>query len=349
MAQLPLPWRCRSVHFRFDDWVQEGEPMLRRQFLGATAAVLASSLAHGQAPRTARVAWTSVEPANPNSPFLAFFRKAMHDAGWTEGRNLALDQWWGGGSVEGLKKRIPDLAASRPDVIVGAGGPATRVLVDAQVTPPIVFAVSADVVLGKFVHSWAKPGVNRTGISFFSLELIPKRVQLIRELMPNATRLAIIGWPPHAGELLELEAAAKAADTLGFQHRYFGANNATELEAAFKGVKQWNGEVILAFAGALTSHSDRFAAFSLSEKIPTVSSWAVFAEKGNLVAFGPVLEECYARLAYFVDRIFKGAKPVDMPVELPTKVELVVNRGTAKALGIAIPQAVLIRADRFID
>lgn len=323
--------------------------MLRRRFLGSAAAVLASSMVHGQAARNARVAWTSVEPANPSSPFLAFFRNAMRAAGWSEGRNLILDQWWGGGSTDGLKKRIPELVGSRPDVIVGAGGPATRVLIDSQVTPPIVFAVSADVVLGKFVESWARPGVNRTGMSFFSLELIPKRVGLIRELMPNAKRLAIIGWPPHAGELLELEAAAKAADKFGFQHRYFGANNAAELAAAFEDVKRWKGEAILAFAGALTSHSDRFAAFSVREKIPAFSSWAVFAEKGNLVAFGPVLEECYARLAYFADRILKGAKPADLPVELPTKVELVINRQAAKVLGITLPQAVLIRADRFID
>jgi putative ABC transport system substrate-binding protein len=136
--------------------------MDRRQFLGTATASLASSLVLGQAPRTARVAWTAVEAANPNSPFLAFFRNAMRTAGWTEGRNLTLDQWWGGGSMQDLKKRVPDIVASRPDLIVSAGGPATRALIDAGVQLPVVFTASADPVIGKIVDNWARPGVNRT-------------------------------------------------------------------------------------------------------------------------------------------------------------------------------------------
>ena len=320
----------------------------RRQFLATAAALLAVAPNVLAQPRRARVAWTAVEAPNPGSPFLHRFRAAMKDAGWIEGDNLALDAWWGGGSTDGLAQRVPEIVASRPDVVLGAGGPATRVLINAGVKQPVVFTSSADAVIGKIVENWARPGVNRTGISFFALELIPKRVELMRELVPHLKRLAIIGWPPHAGEMLEREAAEKSAERLGLQHRYFGANNQDELERVLREVAGWRPEAALVFAGLLTSYSPRFSEFSRQARIPMASSWAIFAEQGNVMAYGPVLEECYARLAYFVDRILKGAKASELPVERPTKFELVINAQAAKAIGLAIPQSLLLRADRVI-
>ena len=322
--------------------------MHRRQFFAAAAALTCAARASAQ-PRVARVAWTAVEAPNPGSPFLRSFRGAMKNAGWSEGVNVSIDTWWGGGSTEGVRKRIPEIIASRPDVIVGAGGPTTRVLIDARVDLPVVFTSSADVVVGKIVENWARPGVNRTGISFFALELIPKRLELLRELVPGLKRLAIVGWPPHAGELLELEAAANAAERLGLQHRYFGANNQPELEKVLPEVAGWKPEAAIVFAGLLTSYSDRFARFSRQSRIPVVSSWAIFADQGNVLTYGPVLEECYSRLAYFVDRILKGAKAAELPVERPTKFELVINLKAAQAIGLAVPQSLLLRADRVIS
>jgi putative ABC transport system substrate-binding protein len=321
--------------------------MQRRQFFAAVAALAAAPDMLAQ-PRRARVAWTAVEASNPGSPFLRRFRIALKDAGWIEGDNLTLDTWWGGGSTDGLAKRVPDLVASRPDVVLGAGGPATRVLISAGVPQPIVFTSSADAVVGKIVESWARPGVNRTGISFFSLELIPKRLELMRELVPGLKRLAIVGWPPHAGELLERDAAEKAADRLGIQHRYFGANNQAELEKMLPEVSGWKADAALVFAGLLTSYASRFAEFSRQARIPVASSWAIFAEQGNVMTYGPVLEECYARLAYFVDRILKGAKASELPAERPTKFELVINLQAAKAIGLTVAQPLLLRADRVI-
>src|SRR5688572_7929169 len=187
-----------------------------------------------QTGRTARVAWASVDRADPESPFFLAFRDAMRNLGWAEGRNLVVDTWWGGGSVDGLKKFVPEMLAKRPDVIVSAGGPATRAMIDTNVQLPVAFTSSADVVIAKIVESWAKPGGNRTGISFFSLELIPKRIELMKDAIPGMKRVAIIGWPPHAGELLELEAAANAAAKLGLEQRYWGVDTAPELDAAFK-------------------------------------------------------------------------------------------------------------------
>ena len=315
----------------------------------AALSTLAATPVRAQLGRSARVAWTSVDRAHPDSPFLASFRRAMRDAGWVEGRNAAIDTFWGGGSVDGLKKIVPEILASKPDVVVAAGGPATRAMIDTNMPLPVVFTSSADPVIGKIVNGWAQPGVNRTGISFFALDLIPKRLELMKELVPGTKRVAIVGWPPHAGELLELEAAKAAAEKLGLEHRYWGVTTALELDAALEAIKQWNAGAILVFAGAVSvSYAERFAAFAARNRVPAFSSWAEFAEKGNLMAYGPVLEECYGRLATFVDRILKGAKPADLPVERPTKFQLVVNLKAAKEIGIAIPQTIMLRADRVI-
>lgn len=315
----------------------------------AAAALSGVRVAMAQSGRAVRIAWVSSDVANPESPFLLSFRAGMRSFGWVDGQNAAIETWWGGGSPQRLKEFIPDVVATRPNLIVAAGGSALRPLIDANVGPPIVFALSADAVLGKAVNGWARPGVNRTGISLFSLELVPKRLELIKDLIPGIKRVAIVGWPPHGGELLEIEAAAAAAQRLGLQHRYFGANTGQELDAAFDVIDQWKPEAILAFAGGLASaHADRFAAFSVRRRIPVVSAWAVFAEAGNLLTYGPVLEEVYARLASFADRILKGANAAELPVERPTKFELVINMKVAKAIGIQVPQSVLVRADRVI-
>lgn len=306
--------------------------------------------ARAQQLRKGRVAWVSIERANPESPFLLSFREGLRAHGWIEGQNVTLDTWWADNSRERLQALIPEIARSRPDVLVVASGLAVRPMIDANLPPPIVFVVSADVVLSKVVDSWVRPGVNRTGISLFSLELVGKRLQLMKELLPRLRRLAMVGWPPHAGELLELDAARKAADRLDLHHRYLGVNSAEELEAAFKEIVNWKADAVLVFWGAIAAaHAERFAEFGTRQLIPATSAWATFAERGNLMSYGPSLKETYTRLASFVDRLLKGGKAAEMPVELPTQFEFVINLKTAKVLGIDLPRAVLARADRLIE
>ena len=162
-------------------------------------------------------------------------------------------------------------------------------------------------------------------------------------------RMALVGWPPHAGELLELEAATKAVEERGLQHRYWGAHTLAELDAVLDAVVQWKADAVLVFAGGLASlNGRRFAAFAADQRIPAFSSWSSFADEGNLMTYGPVIGECYARLASFADRIMRGAKPETIPVERPTKFELVINVKAAKAIGIAVPRSILLSADRTI-
>jgi putative tryptophan/tyrosine transport system substrate-binding protein len=310
----------------------------------------ATVLARAQSTRAARIAWVSINRADPDSPFLVSFRSGMRSLGWVEGRNVVLDTWWAGGSIERLRALIPEIVASQPDVIVAAGGQAARSLIDARTSIPFVFAISADAVIGRVVDSWARPGGNRTGISLFSLELTPKRLALMKEAIPGMKCVAMVGWPQHSGEALELEAARTAAERSGLLHHYFGVSTVAELDAALEAIALWKADAILVFAGGVASeNASRVAAFATRKRIPAVSAWAVFAEEGNLMTYGPVLKDSYERLATFVDRILKGADPANMPVERPTKFELVINVKAAKALGVDIPRPVLLRADRVIE
>ena len=314
-------------------------------------APFASALpARAQTPRNARVALVLVEPENPDSPFLAAFRRGMRDAGWVEGRNLTIDTQWGGGVGESLDKAIAGAMAGRPDVLVAGSGLVVRPVINAGVTLPVVFVYSGDPVAGGVVESYARPGVNRTGVSLFSLQLMPKRIEFMKELMPGMKRLAIVGWPRHAGEPAEVDAATRASSQLGLASMYHPIGNDADVDAAYQRAVAFRADAVLAFADGITiGLADRFAANSRRDRIPAVSGWAVFAEKGNLMTYGPVLRESQGRLAVFVDRILKGAKAADLPVEQPTVHELVVNRRVAKELGIAVPPTLLARADRLID
>ena len=223
-------------------------------------------------------------------------------------------------------------------------------MIRAGVKLPIVFVMSADAVEAKVVASFARPGGNRTGMSLFSLDLIGKRLEFLKEAMPQLKRIAIIANPEHSGEPFELKAAQEAAKQIGLSHHYFPMHSESELEQALAAVARGHDEAILAFADGFTvSFAERIAAFSVTQKIPAVSGWALFAQRGNLMSYGPVIDECYRRIAMYVDKIFKGAKPSDLPVELPTKVELVINLKTAKMLGLTIPQSLLLRADEVIQ
>jgi len=326
--------------------------MDRRYAVSITALLSlgATPLLWAQQAKMARVAWLTMERADPEAPFWLGFRKGMRELGWTEGQNVVIDRWAAGGSPERLKQLIPEIVESRPDVIVAATGTAVPALMQANVQQPVVFAQSADPVIGKVVQSWARPGVNRTGISYFSLELTPKRLELMKQLLPRMKRVAIVGWPPHAGELLELDSANVAAESLGLTPRYWGVATAQEADAALIAIEKWRAEAILVFGGAVAAvHAGRFAAYGTTHRIPTVSAWRSFAEAGNLMTYGPVIQEAQVRLASFVDRILKGAKAAEMPVELPTKIELVFNLKTAKEIGIDVPNSLRLRADHLIE
>jgi putative ABC transport system substrate-binding protein len=320
----------------------------RRSFLIATAALAAPRLAAAQ-PQRHRVVWLGMAAKSGGAAFLNPFLEGMAAHGYVQGRNLELDERWGENSRETLERLALEAAALKPAVFV-TQGPALQVAQKLPGTTPVVFGTSTDPVEGGVAKSMARPGGRFTGITFLAYELVGKRVELLHEVAPKARRLAVLSNTEHRGDAKELVATREAAAGLGLEVSHYPATNASEVEYAL-------GDIAAARAEALVVHPDALmlqqraalARFSFQHRIPVISGWAAIAEGGSLLTYGPVLHESYRRLAYFVDRILRGAKPAELPIEFPTKVELVVNLKTAKALGITIPQRVLVRADRVIE
>ena len=326
--------------------------MKRREFCRAIGALLAANAVpgHAQPTRPYRLAWVTIERAGTPSPGLEAFRGGMRELGYTEGKDYAITTWWGEGSSEKLERMAGDIVRAQPDVILSQGGLALNPLIRAGVKIPIVFTYSGDPVEAKIAASFNRPGGNMTGISYFTLEIVGKRLELLREILPGLKRVAFLANPQHPGEQKEYAAAQAAAAKLGMAVRYFPVSSQAELEAALADIARGRDEAIVAFADAFTiSFAEKIAAFSLEHRIPAVDGWASFARRGNLLIYGPVLEDAYRRLAVYVDKIRKGANPADLPIEFPTKVELVINMKTAKALGLTIPQSLLLRADEVIQ
>jgi putative ABC transport system substrate-binding protein len=274
----------------------------------------------------------------------------MRDLGYVEGRNVAYEARFGEGAAERLEHLAVELVQLKPQIIVTSGGPATFPVKRAGATMPVVFGYSGDPVEARLVDSYAHPGGNMTGMTFLSLELVGKRMELLKEAMPGLKRAAILANPQHPGDRGELHASQTAARALGLAVEYFQARSESELEEALAAIAKSRNEAIVQFPDAfLYPHRERIAQFELKNRIPVISAWAQLAESGYIMSYGPNLRDIFRRLATYVDKILKGAKPADLPIELPTSVELVVNLKTAKALGIKIPQSILVRADKVIE
>lgn len=325
-----------------------GQVLRRRQ---ACALLIAAAVpVYLKAATVARLAWVTMDgEARPSYNFTAF-RAGLRSQGWIEGANLQLDPWFADGSMDRLRKLIPQMLATRPDLVVAAGGGVVRPLIDARLPTPMLFVMSADVVQAKVVESWSHPGVRRSGISLFSLELLPKRVELLKTLLPRMKRLSFLGAPSHPGETAERAAAAEAASRLGLESRYWGAANAAELDAALESIVAWRADAVMVFGGSVAAvYADRLAVFSTAQRMPTASAWASFAEAGNLMSYGPLIADSYHRLAAMADRVLKGADPAAIPVERPARFELVFNLKTARAIDVVVPQQLLLRADWVIE
>ena len=322
----------------------------RRKFLltlgAGTLAVPLRSLAQ---PKVYRIGWLSNEREVAPAYFDAF-RSGMRELGYVEGRNLVIEARFGEGSAERLEKFGVELVQLKPQIIVTAGGPGTFPVVRAGATMPVVFGYSGDPVEAKLVDSYAHPGRNMTGMTFLSLELVGKRMELLKEAIPGLKRVAILANPQHPGDQGELHASQTAAKTLGLSIEYFQARSEAELEEALAAIEKSRNEAIVQFPDAfIARYRERIAQFAIKKRIPAISAWASFAESGNFMTYGPNLHAIFRRLATYVDKILKGARPADLPVELPTTVELVVNMKTAKTLGIKIPNSILVRADKVIE
>jgi putative ABC transport system substrate-binding protein len=323
--------------------------MHRRQLLAAACALLAAGPLGAQRSAQSRIAWLSNDRAD-NSPFYEAFRRGMRELDYAEGRNLTIEARWGEGAPpERLDQLAAELVALKPQVIVTQGGPSTFPVHRTGTRIPVVMAYSGDPVEARLAATYARPAGNFTGMSFLSLELVGKRMELLKEVLPALKRVAILANPEHPGQQGELRASQAAARDLGLHIDYFQVRSKAELDDALAALLKLRSEAIVQFPDALTlRHRDHVAEFSNENRIPAISGWAQFADSGNLMTYGPNQRAVFARLATFVDKILKGANPAELPIELPGSVELVINLKTARTLGLTIPQSVLVRADRTI-
>jgi ABC-type uncharacterized transport system substrate-binding protein len=301
--------------------------------------------------RIPRIGYLDGGPLSPNSLRIEAFRQSLRELGYVEGRDIAIE--WR--SAEGKADRLAGLAAElvrlKVDVIITGGAGATRPATEATATIPIVMAQDSDPIESGFVSSLARPGGNVTGLSTLHPAVSVKRLDILKEVLPRLSRVAFFGtstWGGNAQGLRETELAARA---LGVTLQYLDVLGPKDFESAFRAAGKGQAEAVLMLAwGALLNPRRReIAELAVKSRLPTIYRERESVEAGGLMAYGPNIPDLFRRAAIYVDKILKGAKPADLPVEQPTKFELVINLKTAKSLGLTIPQSVLLRADEVIQ
>ncbi|HEV2056382.1 MAG TPA: ABC transporter substrate-binding protein [Methylomirabilota bacterium] len=306
--------------------------------------------AEAQAPaKVPRIGFLSARPPTDNPYFIESFRQGLRELGYVEGQNIAIEYRF----AEGRPERLPALAAElvrlKVDVLVTAGPPAPEAAKQATGTIPIVFAVAADPVAVGLVASLARPGGNITGLASISPDLIGKQLELLKEVVPNISRVAVLQNPSNDSHPHTLRQAEGAARGLGVQLHIVQVRTPPEIDAAFAAMRsQRAGGVLVLRDPLFLTQRTQIAALAAKSRLPAVYGFREEAEAGGLMAYGASVPLMYRRAATYVDKILKGAKPADLPVEQPTKFELVINLKTAKALGLTIPQSLLLRADEVI-
>jgi putative tryptophan/tyrosine transport system substrate-binding protein len=292
-----------------------------------------------------------------NQPHLESFKQGLKERGYTEGKNILLDYRYAEGNVDRLPSLVAELVQLKVDVIVTTSGNSARAATRVTRTIPIVLTTGADPVKSGLAESLAKPGGNVTGLSVIEEDLSGKRVEILKETFPKMTRMAYL-WNPLAVSYSEAGApsgnpsyvqAKKAAETLGVQLLSYKVRTLVEIEKAFADMQKVRPHALLVLQSpVMTLNSKRIVDLALEQQLPGMYPSNQFAQEGGLMAYGPLIGDLYRRAATYVDKILKGAKPADLPVEQPMKFEFIINLKTAKQIGLTIPPNVLARADKVI-
>jgi putative ABC transport system substrate-binding protein len=327
--------------------------MNRRTFLLLTAPL--ASFAWAQpASRTYRIGYLGSAPVDsltaPTDALTAVFLGRLQELGYAEGRNLVVERRTTEGRNERYRALASELVKLKVDVIVAPGTAAARAAKDVTSTIPIVMVVAGDPVGSHLIASFSRPGGNVTGMSSSGGEITAKQLELLKEILPRASRVTVLSnrsTPLHVTLLRDLEVAARP---LGLQMSPVDARSPPELETAFAAIASGRPEALIVLDDPLMfQERQRIAEFSLQRRLPTASFQRFYTEAGTLFSYGPSFADLFLRAAAYVDKILKGAKPADLPVEQPTKFELIINLKTAKALTLKIPTPLLQRADQIIE
>ena len=327
--------------------------MDRRRFLlvslaGALAAPIAAE--GQQTGRVYKIGYLGGTSASPMESGTAAFRQSLKDLGWVEGRNITFEMRWAEGKADRLPRLAAELVALGVDVIVTQGSPATRAAKQVTTTVPIVMWNTTDPVGQGFVISLAKPGGNITGLSDFAGELSSKRLEILREAVPMAEKVAVVLDPGHPAHVVEWRHTQAAARALGMVVYPVEIRAATEIDAAFARIPQERVGAAIVFEGFIfADNAARILELAAKRRLAIMSGMKDYLLGGGLLYLAPDTLAMWRPTAVFVDKILKGARPADLPVEQPTKVDFVINLKTAKTLGLTIPPSLLLRADQVIE
>jgi putative tryptophan/tyrosine transport system substrate-binding protein len=324
--------------------------MRRREFLGVLGGAAASwpLAAHGQQRPTPIVGFLGANTPATAGHLTAAFVTRLRDLGWVEGRNLKIEYRWAAGQTTKFKEFAAELVAAGADVIVTSGQEPAKVAAQVTNSIPIVMAASANILASGLVKSLAHPGGNVTGLTFSTVDTVGKRLELLKEAVPGLSRVAVLFNPDANPE--EVAAASKVAPPLGIVLDVFEFRTTGDLERiATHSERSKFGALFVVSDPLVFTNRIAINGFAIKEKLPTVHRLKEYAIDGGLISYGPDFITFFRRAAEYVDKILKGAKAEDMPVEQPTTYQLVVNLKTAKAIGLAIPPTLLTRADEVIE
>jgi putative ABC transport system substrate-binding protein len=322
----------------------------RRFVLTVLAGIVAGPPAPGAQPtgRVPRIGLLRTQPRRAPDPAADGFRQGLRELGYTDGHNVELVYRWAEGRPDGLQGLAVDLVRLNVDIIVTGGEQAILAARSATSTIPIVMGASNDPVGAGLVTTLARPGGNVTGMTIVSPELSRKRLELLKEVVHGLTRVAVLHNPAFQGAALDLKATRDTARALGLALHDIEIRRAVDLEPAVAAARQ-RADAILPLADPFfTAHRVRIVELTARHRLPGMYYWKEFVESGGLLSYGPSLFDLYRRAATHVDKILRGTRPGDLPIEQPTKFDLVINLRTARALGLTIPPSLLLRADQVI-
>jgi len=317
--------------------------------LGVTAASWPALLRAQPAGRSYRIGFLGNSNAALEANLVGPFRDGLHQLGYLEDRNVTIEYRWAEGDYEKFPALLAELIALKVDVIVGAGTPAALAARKATQSLPFVMIAVGDPVATGLVASVARPGGNLTGLTSVAPELEGKRLQLLREVLPRLTRLAVLWNPASPFQVMAETEVQSAAQALEMEVFSLGVRNVAEIDKVLPSILGWRPDGLLVLADRLFLHNrDRIAGFVVQNRLPSVHAYRELVEAGGLMSYGPSYADMHRRAAAFVDKILRGARPADLPVERPAKFELVLNLAAARKLGLSVPPALLARADEVI-
>jgi putative tryptophan/tyrosine transport system substrate-binding protein len=326
--------------------------MQRREFITLLGSAVAAPLgARAQQPdRVRRIGvLMNVDDADQRASYAAFLQ-GLQQLGWTDGHNVRIDTRWPGGQASDIRRHTAELAALAPDVIVATGTASMAPLLEVTRTLPIVFVAVADPVGAGFIDSMARPGGNVTGFVQFEYTLSGKWLELLKQIAPGVTRAAVLRDPAITSGIGQFAVIQSVAPSVGVEVSAINVRDAGEIERAVTAfARSPNGGLILTASALAVVHRELIIALAAQHKLPAVYYRGYFVASGGLISYGYDIVQQYRGAAGYVDRILKGEKPADLPVQAPTKYELAINLKTAKALGLTVPPALLARADEVIE